>query len=75
MISLHTAAASAKTKAEVMSMAEYTDLYDVLADDKEARRLFRSLPDYVQGAVQQHACNIHSEKEFRDFVSRQYSDQ
>ena len=57
---------------EVRDMAEYTDLYDVLADDKEARRLFRSLPDYVQGAVQQHASDIHSGKEFRDLVQKQY---
>ena len=48
-------------------MDEHTDLYDLLADDREARDLFRSLPDYIQGAVQ-----LRTGKAFRDFVKKHY---
>lgn len=53
-------------------MDEHTDLYDLLADDREARDLFRSLPDYIQGAVQQRAGELRTGKAFRDFVKKRY---
>ena len=53
-------------------MDEHTDLYDLLADDREARDLFRSLPDYIQGAVHQPARELRTRKAFRDFVKKHY---
>ena len=53
-------------------MDEHTDLYDLLADDREARDLFRSLPDYIQGAVQQRAGELRAVR--RDVRGREQFD-
>ncbi|MCI1966702.1 MAG: hypothetical protein LKJ17_11330 [Oscillospiraceae bacterium] len=49
-------------------MQHYEDLYGLIRQDQEAKRYFRSLPNYVREAINQRAQAINSVESLRDYA-------
>jgi hypothetical protein len=48
--------------------SENTGLFSVLSSNRSAQEYFGSLPDYVQGMLQQHTYEIQSEEDLRKYA-------
>lgn len=44
-------------------------LFDLLENNHRAKEYFMSLPDYVQGMIQQRSNNVHTEKELHTYAN------
>lgn len=46
----------------------YSGLTELISQDAQARAYFMSLPDYVQGMIQQRCGNVHSIDELHRYA-------
>lgn len=51
---------------------ESSGLYNLLGQNPHAQKFYLKMPDYVQGMLQQHAHQIHSEAEMQEYVQGLY---
>ncbi len=49
-------------------MEHYAGLNDLLSQNRQAKDYFLSLPDYIQGMIQQRTDRIHSEDTLRRYA-------
>ena len=46
----------------------FSELGELLSDCPHAKTYFMSLPDYVQGMIQQRSGNVHTEDELHSYA-------
>lgn len=50
------------------SNKKYSNVNDLISEDKKAKEYFMTLPDYIQGEVNLHSDSIHSLNELQNYA-------